>query len=159
METIKYPVKESWESLLQRPVADQADIEATVKKIIGEVKEKGDQALKDYNLKFDKVSVDNLKAEEEELTEAKNQLSMELIEAMQLAKRNIELFHKSQLQEEEPVETMPGVTCWRESMMCINTSLAEHRTSILMLIRLHVLFGKHCLHRLTQDTVIPKTST
>ncbi|MEL7162731.1 MAG: histidinol dehydrogenase, partial [Bacteroidota bacterium] len=43
------------------------------------------------------------------------QLSAELREAIQTAKRNIETFHRAQQTEKQEIETMPGVTCWRET--------------------------------------------
>jgi histidinol dehydrogenase len=40
----------------------------------------------------------------------------ELKQAIQQAKKNIEKFHQAQLKVEEPVETMPGIKCWRKSL-------------------------------------------
>jgi histidinol dehydrogenase len=36
--------------------------------------------------------------------------------AIQQAKANIEAFHAAQREDEIRVETMPGVSCWRESV-------------------------------------------
>jgi histidinol dehydrogenase len=102
--------------LLARPVFDTRSLENTVANILREVKENGDEAVRRFTLMFDKVSPDHFEVGEEELRSAAASLSEELRSAIRQAKTNIEAFHGRQAQREAPVETMPGVTCWRRTV-------------------------------------------
>ena len=65
---------------------------------------------------FDKVSLENTVVSEKEIEEASALVSDELKTAIQKAKKNIELFHKAQLQPVEIIAPMAGVQCWRKSV-------------------------------------------
>lgn len=116
METFKYSelTKESIQKLVQRNVDPANEIRALVEDVIEHVKLNGDSALVDYALKFDKVELDKLYLDKAELQEIASAVSPDQQEALQTAYANIYKFHKAQLKEEERIETMPGVTCWRE---------------------------------------------
>jgi len=90
------------------------EIRETVENILANVKQNGDQALRDYALQFDKVTLDVLFTGEAEIAELAEQVSDTQKEAIKTAYQNILKFHQSQYHTEEKVETMPGVTCWRE---------------------------------------------
>ncbi|HZE85380.1 MAG TPA: histidinol dehydrogenase, partial [Puia sp.] len=102
--------------LLARPAIDTRSLENTVANILKEVKENGDEAVRRFTLMFDKVSPDHFEVGEKEISAAEAFLSEELRSAIQLAKANIEAFHGRQAQQEAPVGTMPGVTCWRRTV-------------------------------------------
>jgi len=85
------------------------------KSILENVKINGDKALKEYGLKFDKVSLDNFLVSKNEIENACNNVPSETKNAFLIAKKNIEKFHKSQVKKEQIIETMSGVTCFRES--------------------------------------------
>ncbi|MEL6811987.1 MAG: histidinol dehydrogenase [Bacteroidota bacterium] len=114
MKKVLNPKKESWQELLQRPTQSIADIEATVDQIFSEIVTKGDVALRKYTQLFDGVFLDNIEVSESEIKQARKQIEPELIEAIELAKSNIEAFHKAQINTMEPMETSPGVICWQE---------------------------------------------
>lgn len=116
MQIVKHPKKTEWSKLLQRPVMDSSSLEASVKNILYEVKNGGDEALKRFATIFDKVSVPELQVTEAEITSAVASVSNELKAAIQLAKKNIETFHANQNTAAEKVETMPGVVCWRKAV-------------------------------------------
>lgn len=116
MEYIKRPQQNNWEELTQRPVLEENILEEQVKTIIDKVKTEKDKALKQLSLQFDGVELEELKVTEEEIQQAILSCSEELKTSINLAKNNITGFHQSQLQEEVPVETMSGVTCWRKSI-------------------------------------------
>jgi histidinol dehydrogenase len=80
------------------------------------VREKGDKSLRKYTRKFDGASVNELKVQEEEISEATCQLSPELKDAIHVAAANIETFHRSQVQAPEWIVTMPGIMCSRKSV-------------------------------------------
>jgi len=90
------------------------EVRETVENILANVKQKGDQALRDYTLQFDKVTLDVLFTGEAEIAELAKQVSDTQKEAIKTAYQNIFKFHQNQYHTEEKVETMPGVTCWRE---------------------------------------------
>src|SRR4051794_19681968 len=112
----KYPDKREWRKLLQRPLLDTSSLDAVVSNILKEVKENGDAAVKRFSSIFDKVSVDKLFVTPDEIKESKEQVSSELKDAIQIAKVNIEKFHRAQLQDETRIETTSGVVCWRKSV-------------------------------------------
>jgi histidinol dehydrogenase len=90
------------------------EIRETVENILANVKQNGDQALRNYALQFDKVNLDALFTDEKEIAELAEQVSGEQKQAIKTAYQNILKFHQTQYYQEEKVETMPGVTCWRE---------------------------------------------
>lgn len=112
----EYPEKEVWKSLLSRPALDNSSLEASVANILKEVKQKGDEAVRRFTSMFDKVTVNKLQVTNEEINDAAAFVDDDLKLAIQQAKANIEKFHSAQLRNEEAVETMPGVKCWRKSV-------------------------------------------
>ena len=74
--------------------------EAAVRNILETVKRQGNKALLDYAKKFDwgqTLSLGNMRVSGSELDAAYQQISKELLDAIQLAKTNIEAFHKQHL--------------------------------------------------------------
>ncbi|HLK29807.1 MAG TPA: histidinol dehydrogenase [Puia sp.] len=116
MQTIKYSNNKDWTEILKRPVYDSASLEKKVKKILSEVKNKGDKAVKKFTEEFDGVKLKHFSVSNDEFAEAEKLLSNELKEAIIVAKNNIEKFHAAQLQPVEMIETMPGVKCWRKNV-------------------------------------------
>ncbi len=116
METIKYPAKQNWEQLLTRPAFDNSALFETVQTVLTDIKTRGDEAVKAYELKFDKVELPSLQISGEEIIEAGKLVPSALKSAILLAKSNIEKFHAAQKQELPKVETMPGVTCWQKAV-------------------------------------------
>jgi histidinol dehydrogenase len=116
MKNYLYPKQEDWTAILQRPTFDLSDIEPIVNDVLQQIKTEGDDAIKRFTLKFDKVQVDDPEVKEEEIKVAANQLSEDLKAAIQTAKNNITAFHAAQQSETLEVETMKGVKCWRKSV-------------------------------------------
>jgi histidinol dehydrogenase len=114
MQKIYNPVKENWKELLQRPTATYDAIEKTVFDIFKDVQKNGDQAIATYIKKFDKAELEDFLVTDAEIQDAKEAISTELKEAIQLAKSNIEKFHEAQVTKPVKVETVAGVTCWQE---------------------------------------------
>ena len=114
MNKIYNPKRQDWKDVLMRPTQTVADIEGLVNTIFEEVKLGGDTILKKYTQQFDKVNLDNLLVSQDEIKEAKSLISDELKSAIQLAKANIEVFHKAQKTGRIEVETTTGVSCWQE---------------------------------------------
>lgn len=114
MQTIKFPDKATWNTLLQRPVMDTTALEAKVEAILRDVQENGDQAVKKYAAEFDKVQLADLEVKPEVFTAAEAALEPALKAAIQQAAKNITTFHKAQQEKTQIIETMPGVQCWRK---------------------------------------------
>ncbi|WP_276876394.1 histidinol dehydrogenase [Chryseobacterium joostei] len=115
MKIYKYPQREIWADLVKRPTFEQNEISELIAEIFKEVENKGDQALIDYNKKFDKAQTENISVTDGEIEKAENQISDELKIAIQEAKDNISKFHTSQIPEIQKIETTKGVVCWREN--------------------------------------------
>ncbi len=115
MKIYKYSSSSEWAQLLARPTFDNATLFDTVRTVLNDVKSKGDEAVKAYEEKFDKVTLSSLIVSQDEILEAGSIVSEELKKAILLAKDNIQKFHKAQAQELPCVETMPGVTCWQKA--------------------------------------------
>lgn len=113
MRTLQNPAQNQWQALTQRPTADFSSIEPVVDEVFAAVHTGGDAAIRAYSQKFDKVSLDNFLLSQEALTNAKDELSSELINAIDLAYANIFAFHKAQITAPVHVSTMRGVDCWQ----------------------------------------------
>lgn len=116
LQVIKYPEKEEWKKVLQRPYIDHTSLMPAVQTIVNEVKKNGDKALFNFNKQFDKVTINKLEVTTEEINEAERLLPQSLKAAIDTAYKNIERFHKTQVEEIKIIETMPGIKCWRKSV-------------------------------------------
>lgn len=116
MQLILHPSPDQWPSLLQRPVYEPEQLEKAIRKVLLKVKTGGDKAVGKFTREFDGVSLKKLQVSEKEIKTAEGLVDQELKNAIQSAKRNIEIFHSFQLKEETPVAVMPGVKCWRKAI-------------------------------------------
>ncbi|WP_109437540.1 histidinol dehydrogenase [Aquimarina sp. AU119] len=114
MKKIYNPNRNSWSEILKRPTQTVADIEDIVLQVFDEIKKEGDQAVDRYTQKFDQVSLDNILVSSEEIEQAKELVSQELKDAIQLAKSNITVFHAAQKTNKISVDTNVGIECWQE---------------------------------------------
>lgn len=85
--------------LLKRSPNNYSQYEETVNEIIEDVKTRGDQALFDYTLKFDKfvLSKEKIQVTKAEIEEAYSMLDSSLVEVIREAAENIRSFHAKQL--------------------------------------------------------------
>lgn len=116
MNIIKYPARSEWKSLLSRPTLNTVTLRDTVLKVLGDIREKGDKAVIEYEEKFDKVKLSSLEVTEEEFAEAEKATDNTLKEAICKALENIRKFHASQKFEGQKVTTSTGVTCWQKAV-------------------------------------------
>ena len=116
MILIDYPEKSQWQELLKRPVMNTESLFGAVQSIIDRVKAGGDEAVLQYELQFDKVSLSALAVSSEEFDEAEKLIDEELKAAIRLAAGNISAFHAAQRFVGKKVETQPGVTCWQKAV-------------------------------------------
>lgn len=115
MKIYQNPPKSAWPELLKRPAKDLNNLRGSVRDIMQAVREKGDEALRDFTARFDGVALQELAVSRDTIAAATTKISEDLKQAIQTAKQNIEVFHRAQVLEKQEVTTMPGVSCWRES--------------------------------------------
>lgn len=105
------------QAALARPLPpSDKEITARVSEIIENVKARGQEALRDYSLKFDKADIKRFNVSQKEIDAAAKSIKPSLIRAIKRAKGNIERFHKAEMPQSVAIETMPGVKCalvWR----------------------------------------------
>lgn len=101
---------------MERPHLDVSQLNQTVASVLADVRQRGDEAVKGYELKFDHVDLPSLEVTKAEIKEAEALVSEELKDAIRLAHSNIKTFHKSQRFRTKKVETQPGVVCWQKSV-------------------------------------------
>jgi histidinol dehydrogenase len=114
MQVYINPKPENWSEILKRPTQTVENIEDTVNQIFDDVQRHGDKAISKYTSMFDGVDLESFLVSESETIEASNRVPESLKNAIQLAKNNIELFHKAQITNRVEVETISGVKCWQE---------------------------------------------
>ena len=74
-------------------------VNQAVAQIIAQVKERGDEAVREYTVKFDGRAPENLEISKKELKEAENSRAPELLDALRRAAENIADFHRRQVQQ------------------------------------------------------------
>ncbi len=116
MEIIRYPHREEWVKITQRPHLDTTQLQTVVEGVLNDIREQGDEAVIAYEERFDHVKLESLMVSEDEIEEAMNTVSSELLEALKTAHHNIAVFHEAQRYEGIEVETAPGVVCRQKSM-------------------------------------------
>ena len=116
MKIYKNPSKDRWAEIIARPRLDLTKLNDTVATVLADVKARGDEALKEYELKFDKAELRSLAVTEAEMDEAEKLVSNELRDAIILAHHNIKVFHISQRFVGQKVKTQEGVVCWQKSV-------------------------------------------
>ncbi len=83
-------------SLKRSVESGTAEQRKTVQDIISTVRERGDEALKEYTRTFDRVDVTELAVSEQEIANAVQAFDAEMVDIIKEAASNIEDFHKKQ---------------------------------------------------------------
>ena len=96
IKTMKYTNMVELKNELSRSQFSHDDVNTIVKGILYDVKLRGDQALYDYNKKFDNVSLSSLQVTEKEIEDAFNRLDKELLEVIRYSHENIVRYHTKQ---------------------------------------------------------------
>ena len=139
MNKVYNPEKNTWSSLVKRPLYSLDSVKDIVDKIFTNVEIYGDRALIDYTNKFDKVNLNDLCVSDEKINNSENDLEKDLKESINIAFNNIYKFHKNQVFNSKKIETTSGVICWQEKRAIENVGLyipggtAPLFSSVLML--------------------------
>ena len=96
IKTMKYTNMVELKNELSRSQFSHDDVNTIVKNILDDVKSRGDQALYDYNKKFDNVSLSSLQVTEKEIEDAFNRLDKELLDVIRYSHENIVRYHTKQ---------------------------------------------------------------
>ena len=88
------------ERLIHRGSRIPTGVERSVKKILAEVRQRGDEALLDYTQRFDcpGFKIEDLRVKPAEIEEAYQRVDPELLSALRLAIRNVRAFHERELE-------------------------------------------------------------
>lgn len=117
MEVYRYPDKDAWTKLSERALTGERNkVSEIVAKIIADVRIGGDEAVIEYERRFTGANIEALEVGKAELVAARQMISIELVEAIDLAKNNIVKFHEAMLMSPIRVETMPGVICEQKAV-------------------------------------------
>ena len=108
---------------MTRAAESTAQLEQTVAEIISQVRERGDEALREYARRFDGVERGGLRVSEAEIAEAEQRVDEALKQAIAVAAGNIERFHAAQTMQPVEVSTMPGVECVQRAVPITNVGL------------------------------------
>ncbi len=90
-------------------VTPTVNVEAVVSEIIANVKAGGDEAVLEYNLKFDKAQLDTLLVSQQEIDEAFASVEPEFLSILEQAAENIRAFHSKQVRNSFVIADRPGI--------------------------------------------------
>jgi len=116
MQVIRYPEKSDWQTITARPAFETKSLERHVQNILNFVQKDGDEAVRHFTKTLDLVEIENSLASENEFVEAEKKISDQLKNAINVARENIEKFHRAQIETRNVIETTSGVFCWRKSV-------------------------------------------
>ena len=109
MIEVKRLPREGWKKLI--PVRSQFEYEEVnqaVRAILENVRTRKDEAIKEYNLRFDHADTPNLEVSKEEIQAAYERIPSELREVLVKAERNIRRFHEKQIANDFVIEEEDG---------------------------------------------------
>lgn len=110
------PQKEKWNGLCARPTMDLIQLFNTVRPIVDAVRSHGDEALREFEARFDHAELSDLRVSSEEIDVAKETLAPQLKDAITQAKDNIARFHEAQRFQPISLTTAAGVYCEQRSV-------------------------------------------
>ena len=116
MKVYRYPGKDQWNEVVARPTFDNSQLRDLVSGILSQIKEGGDEVIKQLEEKFDHCQLTSLEVQPNEFEEAKSAILPDLAAAIDRAYHNIAAFHESQRHIYSKVETQPGVQCWQKAI-------------------------------------------
>ena len=97
------------EEILNRDIRAEKNVEDVVDGIIADVRAHGDEALKEYALKFDGAKINNLQVTQAEIDEAFAGMDEYFLETLRQAAANIEAFHRQQVHKNFVMNDKPGI--------------------------------------------------
>ena len=130
--------KISPEQILNRDIQAEEDVSKAVDEVIVAVRERGDEALKEYTKRFDGVELDSLQVTEEEIASAWEQVEEDFRVTLQMAAENIRRFHENQVHRDFVLTDQPGIVMGQRYTpiekvgICVPRSPVAFPSTILM---------------------------
>ncbi|OPL09616.1 MAG: histidinol dehydrogenase [delta proteobacterium ML8_F1] len=87
------------QKILDRSQLDSREVLDTVDRILGDVREKGDEALLAYTREFDGNQLEAIRVSRDEIRQARQNIDEDLKKALKNAIKNITKFHKKQIKK------------------------------------------------------------
>lgn len=112
---IKYPSRSDYQAICQRPALEQGQLDALISDVFSTVKSKGDQALRDFTVAYEKREILDILYTAEEIDAFAEKTDDELKKAIDQAYANIYAFHEAQKLISKKLEINPGVVCWQKA--------------------------------------------
>jgi histidinol dehydrogenase len=102
---------EKFRAFLDTKREASADVEATVRAIVSDVAARGDAALEEYTLKFDKLDLGRagVKVTAGEIAAAVHACSRVMLDALEFARARIEVYHRRQMPKDDRFTDALGV--------------------------------------------------
>ncbi|MDD5931735.1 MAG: histidinol dehydrogenase [Oscillospiraceae bacterium] len=126
------------EMLLNRDIQAEENVSAAVDGIIAAVRQRGDEALRDYTARFDGVELKDLQVSEVEIEAAWEAVDGEFRTTLQMAADNIRRFHEQQVHRDFVLTDRPGVVMGQRYTpiervgVCVPRSPVAFPSTILM---------------------------
>ena len=130
--------KISPEQILNRDIQAEEDVSRAVDEVISAVRERGDEALKEYTKRFDGVELDTLQVTEGEIASAWEQVEEDFRVTLQMAAENIRRFHENQVHRDFVLTDQPGIVMGQRYTpiekvgICVPRSPVAFPSTILM---------------------------
>ena len=126
------------EKILSRDIQAEEDVSRAVDEVIAAVRERGDEALKEYTKRFDGVALEAFQVTEEEMEAAWEQVDGEFRKTLQMAAENIRRFHENQVHRDFVLTDRPGIVMGQRYTpiekvgVCVPRSPVAFPSTILM---------------------------
>ena len=126
------------EQILNRDIQAEEDVSRAVDEVISAVRERGDEALKEYTKRFDGVELDTLQVTEGEIASAWEQVEEDFRVTLQMAAENIRRFHENQVHRDFVLTDQPGIVMGQRYTpiekvgICVPRSPVAFPSTILM---------------------------
>ena len=117
---------------------EELDVAAPVRDIIENVKINGDDALRDYTTRFDKVTLNDIRVRDEEIENAFQEAGERFIGILERAAANIRAFHEKQVRTSFIINKENGVVMGQKVMplekvgIYVPGGLAAYPSTVLM---------------------------
>ena len=101
---------EGWqEQIPMRSQFEYDEVNTSVKAILADVEQNGDEAVKKYNLKFDHAETTELEVSKEEIEAAYRRISLEMQSILQEAAAQIRTYHEKQIKQDFMIHDQAGI--------------------------------------------------
>lgn len=97
------------EQMLNRDIRAEADVEAAVKAVLADVRRRGDEAIREYEARFDGADLKELQVTDGELEAAWAATEPEFRKTLEMAADNIRAFHSRQVHNGFTLTDRPGM--------------------------------------------------